>query len=97
MVIILLARDISNSILRSLGATKNIIIVSRKSGKIKAIFQSIGIFIILVLLILSEFFIIPLVIISYFVMLIVTIVTAWSGIDYIKGNKNLLKEFANIS
>jgi len=91
MVIILLARDICNGLLRSLAALHNTIISARKSGKIKAVFQALGVFTILMLVILSEFYNIPVVAISYFVMLVVTIVTAWSGVDYLLSNKEVLQ------
>jgi len=92
MVIFLVFRDTIVSTLRTLAASHNIIIHARTSGKIKAIVQAIGIMSILLLVILSEFYSIPLNPLSYLIMLIVTIVTVWSGIDYVLGNKELLKQ-----
>ncbi len=93
MVILLVFRDTIVSTLRTLAASHNIVIHARTSGKIKAVVQAIGIFSILLLVIVSEFYpFVPINLISYFVMLIVTIVTVWSGFDYILGNKELIRK-----
>ncbi|MBU0628686.1 MAG: CDP-alcohol phosphatidyltransferase family protein [Nanoarchaeota archaeon] len=93
MAVLLVFRDTIVSTLRTLAASHKIILHARTSGKIKAVVQAIGIISILLLVVLSELYpVIPLNVISYFIMLAVTIVTVWSGFDYIAGNKELFKE-----
>lgn len=91
MVIVLFYRDIIVATLRIFAARSQVIIAARSSGKIKAVVQGIGMYAILICFILSHYYpVIPLVKISYFLMLIVTLVTAWSGFDYLVGNRKIL-------
>ena len=90
MVIIVVARDMIVSMLRTLAASQKIIMAAKESGKIKAIVQAIGILSILLLLIVNEFIALPINIISYFLMLIVVIITAWSGFDYMLKSREIL-------
>jgi len=92
MVVLLVFRDTIVSTLRTLAASHNIIIHARTSGKIKAVVQAIGIISILSLVILNEIYLVPLNVVSYLIMLIVTVVTVWSGFDYVVGNKELFKK-----
>ena len=93
MVIVLFYRDIIVATLRIFAARNQIIIESRSSGKIKAIVQGIVMYAILIAFILSHYFPeIPLEIISYSLMIVATVVTAWSGFDYIYNNRQILSD-----
>ncbi|MBT3223890.1 MAG: hypothetical protein HN348_32890, partial [Proteobacteria bacterium] len=87
-------RDSSISFLRTIAANRNVIISARRSGKIKAIVQGVGTQIIFVALVVNAFFPdLPLVEkLPWWTMLVVTIVTAGSFLDYFSGNFPLLRD-----
>jgi CDP-diacylglycerol---glycerol-3-phosphate 3-phosphatidyltransferase len=92
MVVLIFYRDASIWLLRTISASQNFILSARISGKIKAIIQAVSILIIMLLIILTEFgsnvYLYP---ISYVLMLLVTIFTLSSGVEYITANWDFLK------
>ena len=89
MVAIILYRDLLVSTLRTAAAAQGVIISARKSGKIKAIVQGTSIIAIQSLKLLQEnhdavsnY--------AHGFMMAVTLVTAWSAMDYVWGNRNVL-------
>ncbi len=93
MVIVLFYRDIIIATLRIFAARSQIIIASRSSGKVKAVVQGIAMYVILIFFIISYYYPdIPLEWLSYSAMFIATVVTAWSGFDYIYGNRKILAD-----
>jgi CDP-diacylglycerol--glycerol-3-phosphate 3-phosphatidyltransferase len=89
MVATILYRDMLVSTLRTAGASQGVIISARKSGKIKAVVQGTSIIAIQALRLLQE----NQDTVSNYVhgfMMAVTLVTAWSAIDYVWGNRNVL-------
>jgi CDP-diacylglycerol--glycerol-3-phosphate 3-phosphatidyltransferase len=93
MVVVLFYREIIVATLRIFAAKNQIIIAARNSGKIKAVVQGIAMYVILIFFIISYYYPnIPLGMISYSLMFIVTVVTAWSGYDYLHGNRIILSD-----
>jgi CDP-diacylglycerol---glycerol-3-phosphate 3-phosphatidyltransferase len=97
MVALIFWRDALVANLRIFAASKNIIISARTSGKVKAVFQGTASITILLLNIVDYFYTplpiigIQLADVSTFLMLIVTIVTLWSAVDYVLGSRKILK------
>ena len=92
MILALFYRDSSVSFLRSIAATRNVVLAARTSGKVKALFQGIGtqlIFALLVLIALRPEW--GLQEVPWWIMLIVVIATLVSFVDYFVGNIELLK------
>ncbi len=91
MVIVLFYRDITIATLRIFAARNQAILAARYSGKVKAVAQGSAMYAILLFIILSyRYPILPLKNISYVLMLIATIITAWSWYDYIYSNREFL-------
>jgi CDP-diacylglycerol--glycerol-3-phosphate 3-phosphatidyltransferase len=90
MVLIIFYRDSTVSTLRLIASLRGSVVAARISGKIKAEAQAIGVFIVLSLLNIKDFFRIdfPFDIkkVIYYVFLIVTLVTLYSAVDYTIGN-----------
>jgi CDP-diacylglycerol---glycerol-3-phosphate 3-phosphatidyltransferase len=92
MVVLIFYRDSTIWLLRTIAASQDFILSARISGKIKAILQAIAILLIMLLIIITEFgFNVFLGQISYYAMLLVTIFTLISGIEYIIANWKLIK------
>jgi CDP-diacylglycerol--glycerol-3-phosphate 3-phosphatidyltransferase len=89
MVATILYRDMLVSTLRTAAASQGVIISARKSGKVKAVVQGASIIVIQTLRLAQENrdFVATYV---YSFMLAVTLVTAWSAVDYVWGNRNVL-------
>jgi CDP-diacylglycerol--glycerol-3-phosphate 3-phosphatidyltransferase len=86
-------RDSLTQTIRIIAANNNIVFDAKLSGKIKAIFQCIGIILITILSIINlKYNIENLYIYTNIIMLIVTIVTLWSGIDYLIKLLKMLKK-----
>ena len=91
MVATIIYRDMLISTLRTAGAAQGVIIAARRSGKIKALVQGTSIISIQVLIFLKGN---PDLISNYArsFMMAVTLVTAWSALDYVWGNRQLLSK-----
>jgi CDP-diacylglycerol--glycerol-3-phosphate 3-phosphatidyltransferase len=95
MVLVIFYRDSSVSFLRSIAASRSVIIAARKSGKIKAIAQGVGMQIIFLTLILASLPLSkgwPLENLPWWTMLVITIITMGSFIDYLLGNLPMLRQ-----
>ncbi len=93
MPVVMLYRDIAVSILRTFALKHRIVIAARSAGKIKAIIQGTAMVTILILIL---FYYHDVSIIKhdiYIISLIATIITAYSGIEYLYNNKELLWQF----
>lgn len=95
MVLLIYYRDSSISFLRSIAATRNIVLAARQSGKIKAIVQGVGTQICFIAIVIGKT--VPaataiMVQVPWWTMLAMTIVTTWSFVDYMGGNRQLLAE-----
>lgn len=96
MFLIFLYRDITVSGVRIFAIKEGTVVSARISGKLKAIFQAIGSFAVLLVMmwflykghdVATEKTMIP-----FYCMLFPAIFTAWSGFDYVQGNWEALKK-----
>lgn len=93
MIIVISFRDSSISFMRSVAAVGNVVISARPSGKLKAIVQGVGtqiIFLSLVIFQLRPELPLP-VELPWWTMLVITLVTFASFIDYFVGNLPILR------
>ena len=91
MVLALFYRDSSISFLRTIAATRGIVIAARWSGKLKAWVQGVGTQIIFIILILGQLEVMSTAA-AWWVMLVVTLVTLYSFFDYYAGNWFVIRE-----
>jgi CDP-diacylglycerol---glycerol-3-phosphate 3-phosphatidyltransferase len=92
IVLLIFYRDATVSFIRTVAAGQAIIIAARLSGKIKAVVQGVANHIIVLSVITHEYFPeFPDGYIAVTVMVIVTIVTVWSMVDYVVGNREVIK------
>ena len=94
MVLAIFYRDSSVSFLRSIAATRNVVIAARVSGKIKAIIQGVGTQLIFLLLLTPELTVLPQDIADEWaghIMLFITLATVASFFDYFWGNRALIR------
>ncbi len=92
MVIVLFYRDACISFLRLAVRGENVVIAARKSGKIKAVSQSIAIFLLLISRILFHWLPrFPVHDISWWVMFLVVIITVLSFVDYLRAHWEILR------
>lgn len=93
MIILIFYRDASISFFRTVAAVRNVVLAARPSGKAKAVVQGVGTQIIFLSLVGFAFF--PeqelLAQVPWWTMLIITIVTVGSFIDYFVGNLTILR------
>jgi CDP-diacylglycerol--glycerol-3-phosphate 3-phosphatidyltransferase len=97
-VAIIFYRDALVASVRTIAAYENVIVAARFSGKMKAVFQSVGIVGVLVLILFHRHAETPPeahIFVASLVIWVVAIVTAASGVDYIKANWHLIKRFVN--
>lgn len=97
--VLMLARELIISAFRQIAATKNLVMAADKSGKIKAFFQDITIFLYMIFaFMVAEFY--PTIqgtaytvinIVLLVLLVVTTILTITSGINYIIKNKSVLK------
>jgi len=94
MLMVIFYRDSSISFLRTVGATRQQVLAARASGKIKAIVQGVGTQLIFVALLLSSvgMDIAGLADFPWWMMLVITVVTACSFVDYFAANYKLLRD-----
>jgi CDP-diacylglycerol---glycerol-3-phosphate 3-phosphatidyltransferase len=93
MIVLLFYREAGVSFLRLVLRGENVVLAARSSGKVKAVVQAIAIFIILLAQMVRYWkpgF--PVYKISSSVMLVVVIVTLVSLIDYIHGQRGILRQ-----
>lgn len=81
LVVIIVAREYSISILRAIAAGQGIVIAAGKAGKVKTVTQMIG----TVLLLLNHPLGLP-------IMYIAVLATLYSGFEYIYNSRELIKE-----
>ena len=97
-VALIFYRDAVVASVRTIAAYENVIVAARFSGKLKAVFQSIGIIAVLLLIILHRS---DLAAAGHHrdwaraIVWVLAVVTAASGIDYIKANWTLIRRFAS--
>lgn len=93
MIVVIFYRDSSISFFRSVAAIRNVVLAARPSGKFKAIVQGVGtqiVFITLVVFDLAPQAPIP-ESLPWWTMLVMTLVTFASFIDYFIGNLSILR------
>lgn len=95
MVIAIFWRDASVSFFRQVAATRNVVMSARQSGKIKAVVQGVGTQIVFIALVVGK--VAPTQAehagqVAWGTMLIVTLVTTWSFVDYFVGHFALLRD-----
>lgn len=89
MILAIFYRDSSVAFLRSIAATRQVVISARKSGKIKAIVQGVGTQVCFLALVAAPFYpaFEP---VPWWSMLVITVVTMASLVDYMHGNRTIL-------
>lgn len=93
-------RDSLVASVRTVAAYENVIVAARWSGKFKAVCQSIGIGAVLVIILVNRHHVEPFgapaahVNAARIIIWAVAAVTAFSGVDYVKSNWELIKRFA---
>ncbi len=94
MIMAIFYRDTTISFFRSVAATRNFVLAARQSGKIKAWFQGVGTQVMFIALVLGYLDIGPEFIaqVPWWTMLIVTLATLASFVDYFVGNLDLLRD-----
>jgi len=95
MVAVIFYRDIMVAVLRNFGVMSNVVIAARWSGKLKAVVQGTVLNVIIVVIVVAQIkgwepAWIRVQTISYWLMLGATLVTLFSGVEYIRGNWPLL-------
>jgi CDP-diacylglycerol--glycerol-3-phosphate 3-phosphatidyltransferase len=95
MVAIIFYRDITVAVLRNFGVLSDVVIAARWSGKVKAVVQGTVVNLIIALIVFTQIIgyepaWIKVQTISWWLMLAATLVTFFSGIEYIRGNWPLL-------
>ena len=99
-VAIIFYRDAIVASVRTMAAYENVIVAARLSGKLKAIFQSIGITMVLLVILYYRSAETPLATIdttktvARTIIWVVAVLTGLSGVDYVKANWHLIMRFA---
>jgi CDP-diacylglycerol--glycerol-3-phosphate 3-phosphatidyltransferase len=93
MIMVIFYRDSAISFFRSVAAVRNVVLAARTSGKAKAIVQGIGTQVIFVALVVFELWpSVPLPrSLPWWTMLVLTVVTFGSFVDYFLGNLPILR------
>lgn len=93
MILVIFYRDSTIAFLRSIAATRSIVISARQSGKLKAVIQGVGTQICYLALVLA--LLLPdvtwLSAVPWWTMLGITLATAASLVDYMAGNTEILR------
>jgi CDP-diacylglycerol--glycerol-3-phosphate 3-phosphatidyltransferase len=100
MVMVLLYRDLLVTIIRTFGVERQEFVHARASGKIKAVAQGTVVFVtLLVAVVYGEGAVVyeaphgqPVTALAHTLMWVVTLVTAWSAVDYAWGNRHLFTD-----
>ena len=95
MVAIIFYRDIMVAVLRNFGVLSNVVIAARWSGKLKAVVQGTVVNLIIAVIVFAQLVgwrpeWVKVKDISWWLMLVATVVTLFSGIEYVRGNWPLL-------
>jgi len=95
MVAIIFYRDIMVAVLRNFGVLSNVVLAARWSGKLKAVVQGTVVNLIIAVIIFVQLFgwapeWVKVKDVSWWLMLVATMVTLFSGIEYVRGNWALL-------
>lgn len=94
MVLAIFYRDSTVSFLRSIAATRQVVLGARPSGKFKAVVQGVGTQACFLAMAAGAWW--PghawLDAVPWWTMLVITLVTLWSLIDYLAGNRHLLED-----
>lgn len=95
MILVFFYRDSLVSTLRIMAASKSVILSARNSGKLKAVFQAVAIFGVLLTILAQQYqiplFVEPQSLITVF-MLIAVAITVYSLWDYFYSNRKILKQ-----
>jgi CDP-diacylglycerol--glycerol-3-phosphate 3-phosphatidyltransferase len=93
MIMLIFYRDSSISFFRTVAAVRSVVLAARPSGKFKAIVQGVGTQVVFVTLVLQAWFpSLPIpVMLPWWTMVIVTVVTFGSFVDYFLGNLPILR------
>ncbi|HMV67050.1 MAG TPA: CDP-alcohol phosphatidyltransferase family protein [Myxococcota bacterium] len=93
MILVIFYRDSTIAFLRSIAATRNIVIAARQSGKLKAVIQGVGTQVCYLALVLGA--LLPgqawLGEVPWWTMLLITLATAASLVDYMAGSREILR------
>ncbi len=93
MVIAIFYRDASVNFFRTISATRNVVLSARPSGKIKAVVQGVGTQVVFLALVLTKLFPAwPIATVPWWSMLIMTVITILSFVDYFLANLPLLRD-----
>lgn len=96
MILVIFYRDSSISFFRSVAASNNVVVGARKSGKIKAIVQGVGVQVCFLFLVLDKMYTVDWFgAVPWWSMVVVTIVTALSFVDYFFGYLPILRKAWN--
>lgn len=94
MILAIFYRDSTVSFLRSIAATRQVVVAARPSGKLKAVVQGVGTQVVFIALVLAAF--LPdvgwLLQVPWWTMLFITVVTMASLVDYLAGNWTILSD-----
>jgi CDP-diacylglycerol--glycerol-3-phosphate 3-phosphatidyltransferase len=95
MVAIIFYRDIMVAVLRNFGVLSDVVIAARWSGKLKAVVQGTVVNLVIAVIVFAQIVgwqppWIKVQTISWWMMLVATLVTVFSGVEYVRGNWRLL-------
>ena len=94
MILAIFFRDSFISFIRTVSATRDVVLAARQSGKIKAVIQGVGTqicYLVLVVQALVPSLAEPLATVPWWTMLIITLFTAFTLVDYLVGNRPVLE------
>ena len=93
MIMVIFYRDASISFFRSVAAVRNVVVAARPSGKLKAVVQGVGTQVIFIALATTAYRpdLAWLTSVPWWTMLVITVVTAGSFVDYFIGNLTILR------
>lgn len=97
MILVIFYRDSSISFLRTVAAVRSVVVSARPSGKLKAVVQGVGTQIVFLALVASAYLpeITWLSAVPWWTMVVITLVTGASFVDYFLGNRELLRDAWN--
>ena len=95
MIAIIFYRDITVAVLRNFGVLSSVVIAARWSGKVKAVVQGTVVNLVIALIVFTQIIgyepaWLKVQTISWWLMLVATLVTFLSGVEYMRGNWPLL-------
>ena len=87
-------RDSSISFIRAIAATREVVLAARYSGKVKAVVQGVGTQVIILLMLLKAAGMnLPMLeTLPWWMMMLITVVTFGSFVDYVQANYVLLRD-----